>query len=60
VASVLAGGRRPDQVARNAKAMTLKLSPDVLSGLDQATDALKQKLGANIDLWQNTENARSR
>ena len=59
VASVLAGGRTPEQVERNVRSMALKLPPDAFAGLNRATAKLKDELGANLDYWQNTENARS-
>jgi myo-inositol catabolism protein IolS len=60
VASVLAGARTPEQVARNVPAASLSLAPDVVARLDRATDALKRKLGPNADYWQDAENARMR
>jgi aryl-alcohol dehydrogenase-like predicted oxidoreductase len=60
LASVLAGGRKPEQIERNVKAMAQKLPPDVIVRLNQVTDALKNELGPNIDYWQGTDNARSR
>jgi aryl-alcohol dehydrogenase-like predicted oxidoreductase len=52
VASVLAGARRPDQVRQNAKAGDLRLSEDVVSRLNAATEPLKQAMGTNPDMWQ--------
>lgn len=60
VTSVIAGARTPEQVSRNTKAVDLRLSSDVIARLDQATEALKLKLGADIDYWQGKENSRSR
>ena len=60
VASVLAGARSPEQVERNVQAAALSLSPEVIARLDQATEALKHKLGPNIDYWQGSRNSRSR
>lgn len=51
VASVLAGGRRPEQVKQNAAAASLELSPDMLHALDAATRELKQKFGDDADMW---------
>ena len=58
--SAIAGARRPDQVARNLKAASLKLSPQVIPRLNAATDELKQKLGDTADYWQTGENSRTR
>jgi aryl-alcohol dehydrogenase-like predicted oxidoreductase len=52
VASVIAGGRSPAQALINARAADLELSPDVVADLAAATDALKQTLGPNADMWQ--------
>ena len=60
VGSVLAGARTPDQVARNVQSARLALSSDVVSRLDQATHALKHKLGPNADFWQGSESTRTR
>jgi aryl-alcohol dehydrogenase-like predicted oxidoreductase len=60
VASVLAGGRTPDQIARNVKAASLALSPEAVARLDEATDELKRVLGLNADYWQGGENSRMR
>jgi myo-inositol catabolism protein IolS len=60
VDSVIVGARNPAQVQANAAAAETKLSPDVLSALDSATRALKDRFGANPDMWQNTANSRYR
>ena len=52
VASVLAGARNPSQIRQNAAAADLRLPPSVLDELSRATDDLKQKVGANPDMWQ--------
>jgi aryl-alcohol dehydrogenase-like predicted oxidoreductase len=52
VTSVLAGASRPDQIVQNAKAAKIKLPPDVLKKLDQATQVVKEKMGKNPDMWQ--------
>ena len=60
LASAVAGARSPEQIARNVTAMEVTLSPEVISRLDVATDALKNKLGPNADYWNTMENARTR
>jgi aryl-alcohol dehydrogenase (NADP+) len=60
IASVLAGARTPAQVTRNVEAAQLDLSSEVVSRLDQVTDALKRKLGPNADYWQGSEASRTR
>ena len=52
VTSVIAGGRNAEQVRRNARAASIQLTPDVVQALTLATDALKDKLGPNPDMWQ--------
>jgi aryl-alcohol dehydrogenase-like predicted oxidoreductase len=52
VTSVLAGARSPVQLRLNAQAVELDLSPETLHQLTQATEALKEKLGPNPDMWQ--------
>jgi aryl-alcohol dehydrogenase-like predicted oxidoreductase len=52
VTSVLIGGRTPEQVMRNLKAAEDPLPGDVLNALSEATDALKQAMGPNPDMWQ--------
>jgi aryl-alcohol dehydrogenase-like predicted oxidoreductase len=52
VTSVLAGARQPEQIVQNAQASDLELPSDVLRDLAKATDALKRKLGTNLDQYQ--------
>lgn len=52
VTSVLAGARHPDQVWENARAAGLKLTPDVVASLSEATEELKQAMGSNPDMWR--------
>ena len=49
-----------EQVARNVQAAALSLSPEIISRLDAATNALKQALGPNADYWQGEERSRIR
>lgn len=59
VASVIAGARRPDQVERNACGVELELSAEVIARLNAASEPIKQKLGPNIDMWEEGEAARA-
>lgn len=52
VESVIVGARTPEQIQQNANAANVNLSEDVLSRLDEATQDLKEELGANPDMWQ--------
>jgi aryl-alcohol dehydrogenase-like predicted oxidoreductase len=60
VTSVLAGASRPDQAIRNARAVSVKLSPETLKQLDEATAIVKEKVGPNLDPWQGGANSRIR
>ena len=52
VNAVLAGARTPEQVSMNVRAAELQLPGDVMENLAQATETVKQKLGANADPWR--------
>jgi aryl-alcohol dehydrogenase-like predicted oxidoreductase len=52
VASVITGARNAAQARDNAAAAGLKLNPDVLRRLSAATEAIKQDVGSNADMWQ--------
>jgi aryl-alcohol dehydrogenase-like predicted oxidoreductase len=52
VTSVIAGSRNPDQIRRNAEAVDLQLSSEVIDELTEATEEVKRKLGPNPDMWQ--------
>ena len=52
VTSVIAGARSPAQVRENARAGDRRLPDAVVKALSEATEELKEKFGANPDLWQ--------
>jgi len=52
VTAVIAGARNADQARANARAGDLELPPAVVAQLSAATDAVKQTLGPNADMWQ--------
>lgn len=52
VASVIAGGRNAEQVRQNARAGDLKLSEPTVADLTEATETVREKIGANADMWQ--------
>lgn len=52
VATVISGIRNARQAAENARAATLDLDPRTVEELTRATEALKEKLGGNADMWQ--------
>jgi len=58
VTAVLAGARRPEQIKQNAQATAVTLSAEVVTSLSEVTEAVKQKLGPNLDLWQTVSRAR--
>ena len=58
VTSVLAGARTPEQIAENAQAASLRLPPEVVAALNAATEEVKQKMGANADVWQSDSRMR--
>lgn len=51
VASVLAGARNRQQALDNAQAGDVQLDEQVIARLSDATDPVKQALGAEPDLW---------
>lgn len=52
VASVIAGARQPEQVQRNAAAAEVRLPAEAIAELDAASEAVKEALGTNADIWQ--------
>ncbi|HEY3341629.1 MAG TPA: aldo/keto reductase [Anaerolineae bacterium] len=52
VTSVIAGARNGDQACGLADAADVTLTSAIIERLDQATSALKHKLGPNPDMWQ--------
>ncbi len=60
VTGVLAGIRSAAQAQENAVAADLSLSEGLLAALTEATEPVKQALGANPDLWQRAEESRIR
>ena len=58
VGSVIVGARTAQQMRENLRALDLVLSPQTVAELDDATDALKQRLGPNVDMWQSVSRVR--
>lgn len=58
VVSVIAGARTPEQALSNARAADVILSAQVLRELNDATEAVKAKLGPNPDMWQSESRIR--
>ncbi|HMN26733.1 MAG TPA: aldo/keto reductase [Caldilineaceae bacterium] len=51
VTSVLVGARKPEELSWNLPAADLHLTPTVQQQLAAATEAVKEKLGTNADMW---------
>jgi len=49
---VVAGARKSSQMRKNASAIDISLSDDIIIKLDKATEKLKEKLGKNPDMWR--------
>jgi aryl-alcohol dehydrogenase-like predicted oxidoreductase len=60
VTSVIAGARTPQQMLTNARAAALTLSAETVRRLTAATDALKQQLGPDPDMWAPVDQSRYR
>ena len=60
VTSVLAGARNTRHVESNRQAGELALSDETMRRLDEATDDLKMKLGADPDMWGTGADSRYR
>ncbi len=58
VTSVVAGCRNARQARENAAAAEADLPVEVIGELNDATEALKQKLGPNLDPWQTDSRVR--
>ena len=60
ITCVLAGVGNVDQLARNARGCSLQLTDEVIAQLDALSAPVMEKLGTNLDYWENEENSRSR
>jgi myo-inositol catabolism protein IolS len=60
VTSVIAGARKPGQIRQTAQAADLKLAPETIAELTEATDEVRRILGPNPDLWQSESESRFR
>jgi aryl-alcohol dehydrogenase-like predicted oxidoreductase len=60
VCCVIAGASSPAQLERNAVSLDTPLPPEVVQQLEQATEALKQTLGPNPDMWEGESSSRFR
>ena len=51
VTAMLVGARNPDELKRNLPTVDLVLSKEVIQELNDATEDVKAKIGANGDMW---------
>lgn len=58
VTTAIVGGRNAAQVKENAQAAVVKLAPEIMERLSQATEKLKKKLGMNLDMWESDSRIR--
>jgi aryl-alcohol dehydrogenase-like predicted oxidoreductase len=60
ITCTIAGARNTAQLEDNVRGASLRLSASVLNELDALSYGLMQKLGPNVDMWQNAEHARTK
>ena len=60
VTSIIFGGRRPDQIEKNAHAADIRLDSGILARIDRLTEPLKQLVGPNADPWLDGAESRVR
>lgn len=58
VCCVVGGATKETHVETNVRAVGVKIPDNVLQQLNEATDALKQAMGSNADLWQGGSDGR--
>ncbi len=58
VSVVIAGARRPDQIRESSQAVGLALAPETIERLAAATEAVKDCIGPNPDMWQSVSRFR--
>jgi aryl-alcohol dehydrogenase-like predicted oxidoreductase len=56
--SILLGSRDENQLRQNLDAFTTKVPDEVIAKATALSDALKQKMGSNPDLWENADGGR--
>ena len=52
VGSVIFGARTVEQLQANIRGMEIELAPEVIAALTEATGTVKERLGANPDIWE--------
>ncbi len=60
VTTVIAGTRTVAQLEESRRGIGQSLTPETLAELDRLTQPVKEKLGANADLWQSGPDSRIR
>ncbi len=58
VTSVLVGARTPAQLTMNAQAAELTLPDELINAMSAATEGIKDRLGANLDMYQSESRIR--
>lgn len=58
ISTTIIGGRKPDQLKDNLKALDFKIEQSIFEKIDHATSALKLYFGTNADLWDTGSAAR--
>ena len=58
ISCVIVGATKLKQIKGNANASMIQLKEDIVKEMDVATDALKQAMGPNCDLWQGKDDSR--
>jgi myo-inositol catabolism protein IolS len=58
VAVVLTGARTPSEIEANARALDRKLDPAALAAAAALSEPVKERLGANPDMWMGTAQSR--
>jgi len=58
ISCVIVGATKLSQVEGNAKAGKINLTDDIVKEMDEATEALKNAMGSNCDLWQGKDDSR--
>ena len=58
VGVVLSGARTPAEITENARALDKRLDDAALQRITSISEPVKAKLGANPDMWMNTEKSR--
>jgi myo-inositol catabolism protein IolS len=56
----ITGARNPAQLEANARAASLRLDPAVVAEMDAVSEGLKGAMGKSVDLFESSDNSRTR